>query len=199
MDPVENVPLQYSYGCQCIPIEYFYGCPGHPLPQVTDPVGSILIKYSYGCHPQVTDPVERIPIKHSYGCQCIPIEYTYNTHMVPKGCPRPKLREGIPIEYSYGCQSIAIEHSYGTKGLPPTQVTDPGMVFLKKVFLCLPMYSYRIFLWLANLQTFPSCGCNGRYSYNVFLWLPSHSYRVFLWYQRVAPHPKLRIQWEVFL
>ena len=44
--------------------------------------------------------------------------------MVPKGCPRPKLREGIPIEYSYGCQRIAIEHFYGTKGLPP-QVTDP--------------------------------------------------------------------------
>ena len=42
IDRVENVPLQYSYGCQCIPIEYFYGCPGHPLPQVTDPVESIL-------------------------------------------------------------------------------------------------------------------------------------------------------------
>ena len=89
MDPVENVPLQYSYGCPCIPIEYFYGCPAYPLPQVTDPVESILIKYSYGCHPEVTDPVERIPREYSYGCACIPITQYYNTLMVPMGCPRP--------------------------------------------------------------------------------------------------------------
>ena len=89
--------------------------------------------------------------------------------MVPKGCPRPKLREGIPIDYSYGCQRIAIEHFYGTKGLPPPSYGSSGG-YSYKVFLWLPMYSYRIFLWLAKLPTTPNYGSNGRYSYNVFLW-----------------------------
>ena len=74
--------------------------------------------------------------------------------MVPKGCPRPKLREGIPIEYSYGCQRIDIEHSYGTKWLPLPSYESSGR-YSYKVFIWLPMYSYRIFLWLAKLPTTP--------------------------------------------
>ena len=87
--------------------------------------------------------------------------------MVPKGCPRPKLREGIPIKYSYGCQRIAIELFYGSKGFPPPSYGSSGR-YSYKVFLWLPMYSYRIFLWLAKLPIPLSYESNGRYSYNVF-------------------------------
>ena len=82
-DPVEGIPIEYSYGCLSILIEYSYGTKGLRPPQVTDPVEGIPIGYSYGCRrilieysygcpnsppPQVTDPMDAIPIEYSYGC-----------------------------------------------------------------------------------------------------------------------------------
>ena len=48
-DPVDGIPVEYSYGWQIILIEYSYGCPGSPPPQVADPMDGIPIEYSYGC------------------------------------------------------------------------------------------------------------------------------------------------------
>ena len=47
-DPVDGIPVKYSYGCRRILIECSYGCLGSP-PQVTDPMDGISIEYSYGC------------------------------------------------------------------------------------------------------------------------------------------------------
>ena len=46
-DPVERIPIEYSYGCQCIPIEYSYNTPmvpkGCPRPKLRE---GIPIEYS---------------------------------------------------------------------------------------------------------------------------------------------------------
>ena len=57
-DPVEGIPIEYYFGCQCILIMYSYGCPSCPPPKVrihwiipieySDGCPSILIAYSYG-------------------------------------------------------------------------------------------------------------------------------------------------------
>ena len=116
-DPVEGIPIEYSFGCQGIPMMYSYGCPSCPPPKVR--IQWRVFLYSIPMAAQV---------------------FLYGIPMVPKGCAPPSY--GSSGRYSYRVFLWLPKNSYKVFLWLPRSPTPPSYGsngwYSYRIFLWLP-------------------------------------------------------------